>query len=584
MDKKEKKNNYLKYIVSELLLLLTAFISCVLQELFAGEFYYIKPIYFLIDIVIIFIVSSFIMLFVNNYMITSIIILFLSSLIGIIEYFVMDFRGTPLMLSDFIVARTALSVVGSYNIVFPREYTIYFIIFVLTIILLVILYRSIIRNKLKWYYRWVNLTLFLVFITIFQIFLRPLLSNNTWAVTEIFHDQGINSSLISYSVFINKKPKGYSEKRCVSILDDCQTIEGNTTKAKNIIVIMNESFSDLRIYDDNDYLNEYMQGIDSINDNVVKGNLYVPVYGGGTSETEFEVLTGISTRYITGVPYVTAINRNMDSICRVLEKKDYTNIAFHPYAATNWNRNNAYPLIGFSNFYSDVDLTEDIDMSFSNWGLNDSSDYNEIIKIDKEINEPLFLFNVTMQNHGGYLSPSNNEILVDNPELKDYPAARTYLSLIKLSNEAITDLIDYYKEQDEPTLICFFGDHQATIETEYYEKLLKRSLSDMSNEEGIISYITPFFIWANYDIEDKYVDKISANYLEDLILLNAGIDLTGYESFTYKLFEKYPVITRYGIIDKEGTFYMDDGIINDSLLTDYSYLQYYRLNHTNNGE
>lgn len=77
---------------------------------------------------------------------------------------------------------------------------------------------------------------------------------------------------------------------------------------------------------------------------------------------------------------------------------------------------------------------------------------------------------------------------------------------------------------------------------------------------------------------DLIIDKISANYLEDLILLTAGYDLTGYEAFTYNLYQKYPVISTNGIYDKDGNFYTEDAELDKELINNYKILQYYRMN------
>ena len=179
-----------------------------------------------------------------------------------------------------------------------------------------------------------------------------------------------------------------------------------------------------------------------------------------------------------------------------------------------------------------------------------------------------------MQNNAAYNGKYEDlKKYVDLSEYGDFNDTETYLSLIHESDKAIQKLCNYFKNIDEPTLICFFGDHQASIEEDFFELLYGKPLDDLTDEEQMKRYITPFFIWANYDIEEQYIDKISANYLEDLILLTAGYDLTGYEAFTYNLYQKYPVISANGIYDKDGNFYTEDAeldkeLINITILSD----------------
>ena len=122
------------------------------------------------------------------------------------------------------------------------------------------------------------------------------------------------------------------------------------TQAMNVIVIMDESFSDLRVINDQLVSGSYMPFIDSLESNTVKGHLYVPVFGNGTCDTEFEALTGVSTSYTGAYPYVIQDMENVDSLTSELKKKGYKTLAFHPYLKENWNRFNVYSALEFDEF------------------------------------------------------------------------------------------------------------------------------------------------------------------------------------------------------------------------------------------
>lgn len=561
------KNNY-----SELILLIVAFFSVYIGESIANEWQYLSIKFYIINVFIVYILERTLLVFIRSISLTCIIAIVLNLVLGIGEYVVAEFRGTAIMPWDFLALSTAKSVSSSYTFVQPDYFFFYIVSSVLFIFLLMFLKLK--RNsRILWKIN--NIILVVIMITIFNKNIYAILGYNIWDTIGQLHEQGIDASIISYSRYMNyNKPKGYSKKKAKEILNNCEVVKGEKNKARNIIIIMNESFSDLKVYNDKFQSEKYMSSIESIKDNIIKGNLFVPVFGAGTSETEFEFLTGISTRDVPYTPYVTAIYHDIDSFARKTKENGYDTIAFHPYLATNWNRKAVYPRIGFDKFYS----LEDVESyETPNWGCDDKSDYKKIIDfIDNEDN-PTCIFNVTMQNHGGYLEPQTSDFLIDDKELTAYPETKTYLSLIKLSDEAILNLINYYKDKDENTIICFFGDHQASIEEEYYEFLYGKSIKELSEEESMVRYITPFFIWANYDIQEQYIDRISINFLSDLVMINAGIDLHGYESFTYNLYKKYPVITKTGIIDADGNYYNNESLIDDQLIMDYKYLEYYRM-------
>ena len=148
--------------------------------------------------------------------------------------------------------------------------------------------------------------------------------------------------------------------------------------------------------------------------------------------------------------------------------------------------------------------------------ISDSYDYKLLIRDfeqrDKSV--PYFAFNVTMQNHGGYATSVS----------KDYIKANKYLSLVKASDNAFKELIDYFSTVKEPTVICMFGDHQPSVETDFICELLGvNSLSGLTAEQEQNRHVTPFIIWANYDIEEKQIEKLSSNYLSSLVLETAGV-------------------------------------------------------------
>ena len=196
--------------------------------------------------------------------------------------------------------------------------------------------------------------------------------------------------------------------------------------------------------------------------------------------------------------------------------------------------------------------------------------------------QPFFMFNVTMQNHSGYLSTYSNfdqEVWLTGSMAGKYPKVDQYLSLIKKSDEAVQNLISYYSTVDEPTIICFFGDHQPSVETEFYEELYGKSLDELTLEEEEQMYMTPFFIWANYDIEEKTVDAVSLNYLSTLLLETADLPMTEYQQYLAELHDILPIINTLGYMDKDGNWYRIDDETSPyyDLIEDYRKVQYNHL-------
>ena len=88
----------------------------------------------------------------------------------------------------------------------------------------------------------------------------------------------------------------------------------------------------------------------------------------------------------------------------------------HPFYDYCWSRDKVYPLLGFEHFYdlSDFPGARMIG-SYAGNCVSDESDFAKLIELfeAKAPGQPMFLFNVTMQNHGGYAQLINapNELV-----------------------------------------------------------------------------------------------------------------------------------------------------------------------------
>ena len=270
-----------------------------------------------------------------------------------------------------------------------------------------------------------------------------------------------------------------------------------------------------------------------------------------------------------------------------LLSQKYTADAFHPYYESSWNRVSVYDLMGFRSFTTledmvDQDILDRYKSSGYNYSLykrllkqrypgediilrryvSDAYDFKKVIEMyeNKEEGEPFFLFNVTMQSHSSYNQKFDNfrqEVELTSTE-GDYPKTDQYLSLVKKTDEAFEDLISYFEQVEEPTIVLMFGDHQPFIEDSFYSEVMGQSISQMDDETQQKRYITRFILWANYDIPEGWVEEISMNYLSTLLMQVAGIDMPDYNAYLADLYTKLPVITAMGCRDAEGNFFQAD--------------------------
>jgi len=355
----------------------------------------------------------------------------------------------------------------------------------------------------------------------------------------------------------------------------------DTVTKPNIIAIMCESYANLETIADYTTNMDVTPFYNTVTDNVIKGSLYVSTYGGGTANTEFEFLTGNSMAFLPNgsIPYQQYIDQPTGSLAQILKGNGYSTIAVHPYLASGWNRTSVYSKLGFDDFLSMDDFTSP---TYMRGYISDECSYSKLIDLyeSKPEGQPIFLFNVTMQNHGGYVNQYAN--FTEDVSLPEYPGefpeTEQYLSLIHQSDAALKNLVDYFAAADEPTVICFFGDHLPNMKNNFYETILGESLTDLTPEEMLKLYQTPFLIWANYDINEQEIDKISANYLSTLLLQTANIPLPDYNQYLSNLYQTFPVINAMAVIDSQGNTYQTTASVpgNEGIKT-YSILAYNNL-------
>ncbi len=292
------------------------------------------------------------------------------------------------------------------------------------------------------------------------------------------------------------------------------------------------------------------------------GKMATSVFGGGTCLPEFEAITGLNCRYLLsyGYPYVQYITNKTPSIVSTFKNNGYQTVAFHPYHKNFYSRNRAYPLLGFDEYYGmeDMDAPEK-----SGWYISDMAATDFIIETYEKKKEdgPLFMFTVTMQNHGGYTPAryENYDVKVDNPGLnaEDSASLLDFTQGVYEADLAFKALVDYFREVDAPTVIVMYGDHLPLLSIEgraYREGGYVENVLPFDSTEHEQLHETPYVVWANYKVNLKGFDKkISAGKIGlELMRLSGLAEVPPYFNALYALYDALPVVNPYFIYDKQG--------------------------------
>ena len=506
------------------------------------------------------------------------------------DYYVISFRGKPIMPADLKAAETAMEVINGYSITPTWKMLISIIAIFIYIALLIWAWKwskknlknQSIQKKVILRGCLIAAAAIIMFFSVNNPAFRAL-NDFQWdaKVLEGFHREGIVltflNSLMSSRV---DRPEKYSREIITDYLaeyegQDVSKPEG--IQPVNIIMVMNEAFADLRTNGLDENI-DVMPFIDSLKENTIKGDLYISVLGGGTCNTEFEALTGNSLAFLCpgAYPYTENVTSEMFSLAAYLKKLGYETEAFHPNEPYNWNRNMVYPNLGFNSFHSIEDYQNALEeVPYLHSHPADTGDYSYIEKVSEEkTGRSRFLFDVTMQNHSGY---DHFEDVTEDETVKEYGSdlpldARVYLSLIKASDDAVKQLVETYQNSNEPTMIIFFGDHEPGLSVDAQKQI------NLDVNLNLDFYRTKFFIWTNYASESKENELISANYLPWLILKQGNFPMNPYLQMLEELHGKYPVISSQGVVDADTNVYGNvEEVLDDPLMQKYQNIQYANL-------
>lgn len=310
-----------------------------------------------------------------------------------------------------------------------------------------------------------------------------------------------------------------------------------------LLVIMDESYADLSVLGSpiqtNEEITPFLSGL---RENTVSGYALASVFGGRTANSEWEFLTSSTMGCMPAgtVPYQQYVEENSYSILAPLKAWGYRCVATHPLLANGWNRLPVYEQMGFDETHFLEDYPQE---DLIRQQVSDREMFREIIRYyENKSDAPLFLFGVTLQNHGGYSGSSDRVPTALSLEgyTQDYPETEQYLNLIRETDSAMEELIGYFEGKEDKVVILFFGDHQPNLGEVFSEEVHGGAFATPA--ERALQYQVPFYLWANYDISEETVPCTSLNYLPVYLLQAAGLPLPPYQKVLAKAMETIPAV------------------------------------------
>ena len=514
------------------------------------------------------------------------------AIIGVGNYFVVMFRSNPIVPWDIYSFETAMSVADNY--VFSVDWALAEHI-AMFILMLIVGVRTNIRLNKKILRPILTVAMCIPAYFYISYLWQDNLERNTGLNDTLFNAKYMHSKdgfFVSFILDIHflqiEEPKNYSDEYALSLLNE-QEVEKVEAPEElpDIIAIMDETFSDPAVLGEFETNKDYMPFVHSILRgevaNTISGYADVSVLGGNTANSEFEFLTGNSMAFFPNgsVPYLQYIRDGISTIVPQLEEYGYTTYGTHPYRAKGWNREFIYDLMGFDYRYFQGSFP--FEDKLRNY-VSDEADFKSILEWRNNTEGPFFMFNVTMQNHSNYGGDFDNfdpQIVAKFKNTYSNKYLNKYLSLMYETDQDVASLLSELSQSDRKTIVVFWGDHQPNdyvVRPIYKEYGL--DFDNQTYEQQQQRQKTPFFIWANYDIQEQTNVEISLNYLNILLFETAGLQLDEYQTFRKNLWQgQIPMMNAVGYRNDNGDLVEYDDAPEEiqNLLNEYQNIQYYRM-------
>lgn len=221
---------------------------------------------------------------------------------GITNHYVMKFRSTPFVPWDLFSAGTAASVAGNYDFTPDRRMVIVTLVFIALFVLTRFFKKG---PRFSWKIRLGSIVLVgLALCTFVNALQQESFQTKHYLYPFLFtpaYMTKVNGMAVTFAMDLAyvavERPAGYDAYEAKETLAkyETKTTETDTQDLPNIIVIMDEAFSDLKVLGpletNEDYM-PFMHRMQQGEKNTVTGYVQTSVCGGNTADSEFEFLTG----------------------------------------------------------------------------------------------------------------------------------------------------------------------------------------------------------------------------------------------------------------------------------------------------
>lgn len=435
-------------------------------------------------------------------------------LVGLTNGIVLNGRKTPFTAVDLTVVKSILPVLNSYL----ELWQIILLVFLLiaAVIALVCLYLY--SPPSKAFNFKTNLFLTVILFVIFGGFAyvgvgkgqliskfdNPINGYQDYGVAYGFCVTALDTGIDRPMNYSRKQVKKLKNKIADLLIEKEKTEEQKNSREPNIIFIQLESFFDLTQVKDLDISEDPIPFFHQLQEKTTTGRLRVPVYGAGTINTEFEVITGMSTGYFgTGeYPYRSVLkDETCESIAYWLKELSYESTVIHNNNASFYDRYKVFSNLGFDNFITLENMKVN-EWTEAGWAKDTVLTDYIMDTMEKTASKDI-IYTISVQGHGDYPTDSQEDAQIqvtgEGYSTSYLNQVTYYANQIHEMDAFLEELIGKLENCGEDTMVIAYGDHLPGLDFE---------TEDL--KEGN-KYETPYFIWDNFGYNENHKEEESKN-------------------------------------------------------------------------
>ncbi len=393
-----------------------------------------------------------------------------------------------------------------------------------------------------------------------------------------------------------EKPVNYSQQAITEVLARYRKEPVNQEPIKpHVIIFFIEAFADpqqMGIKTSHDPIPNFR----AFSEQSQSGLVLSPELGGRSANPEFELLTGLSMRFVPekSIPYMDYLNRPFPSLSREFKANGYTSHVIHVASMAYFNYQKAYPYLGFDQvktLFGQKHVEKDPPGRYP----SENALVDEIIRTTENSENPQFIFSFpnSTHSHWDYDAYDDSDLEVYGNYLEDGARyLKTYINALHTADLAIGRLIQHYQKEPHPTIVLVLGDHQPSLpefrqslaedffakqgldenhqNREHFRKQFVTQLKDHYQPgDPMMAYVhrkshqVPYFIWNNFD-NQPHTKNTSMNLLSAQLLAMAQTPKSPLYELVERIYQELHELDKRTVVDEQ----------HKQLVDDYALLQY----------